>query len=107
MKHNIDDVGCTRALLDDLVPAVAVDPARAYATGISNGEIMSYRLAAELSDYIAAIVPVAGPMGTRTCNPKHPVAVMPFHGAADDSAPLKGGMARNPAAAGAPPTSTR
>jgi hypothetical protein len=58
---------------------------------MSNGAIMCYRLASELSDRIAAIAPVSGPMGTATCNPKRPVPVMHFHGTDDASAPFKGG----------------
>jgi polyhydroxybutyrate depolymerase len=52
---------------------------------------MAYRLASELSDRIAAIAPVAGPMGTETCNPKRPVPVIHFHGTDDQVAPFKGG----------------
>src|SRR5437879_1570747 len=64
MQHQVDDVGFTRALLDDLGKVANVDPKRVYATGMSNGAILAYRLASELSDRIAAIAPVGGPMGT-------------------------------------------
>jgi polyhydroxybutyrate depolymerase len=84
-------VGFTAAVLDDLARAAAVDAKRVYATGISNGAIMCYRLASELSDRIAAIAPVSGPMGTATCRPKRPVAVMHFHGTNDEFAPFQGG----------------
>src|SRR5262249_29715357 len=70
---------------------VAVDPRRVYATGMSNGAIMAYRVAAELSDRIAAIAPVSGPMGTEKCSPQRPVPVMHFHGTDDEFAPFKGG----------------
>ena len=71
--------------------AAKVDAKRVYATGMSNGGIMCYRLASEMSDRIAAIAPVAGPMGTATCNPRRPVPVIHFHGTADEFAPFKGG----------------
>jgi len=58
---------------------------------MSNGAIMVYRLASELSDRIAAIAPVAGPMGTEKCSPKRPVPVVHFHGTDDQFAPFKGG----------------
>ena len=64
MWNNVDDVGFTRALLDDLAKVANVDAKRVFATGISNGGIMCYRLASELSDRIAAIAPVSGTMGT-------------------------------------------
>ena len=94
MTNRVDDVACTRALLDDLAKVVNVDPKRVYATGMSNGAIMSYRLASELSDRIAAIAPVGGPMGTETCSPKRPVSVIHFHGKDDEFAPFKGGKGK-------------
>jgi polyhydroxybutyrate depolymerase len=91
MKNKVDDVGFTKALLDDLGKVLKVDTKRVFATGMSNGAIMAYRLASELSDRIAAIAPVAGPMGTEKCEPKRPVPVMHFHGTSDEFAPFKGG----------------
>jgi polyhydroxybutyrate depolymerase len=60
--NKIDDVMFTRKLLDDLAESANIDPRRVFATGMSNGGIMSYLLASELSDRIAAIAPVGGPM---------------------------------------------
>ena len=91
MQNKIDDVAFTKALLDDLAKVVKVDAKRVYATGMSNGAIMAYRLASELSDRIAAIAPVSGPMGTEKCDPKRPVPVIHFHGTDDQFAPFKGG----------------
>lgn len=90
-EQDVDDVAFVRALLDDLAKAARVDAKRVYATGISNGGMIAYRLASELSDRIAAIAPVAGPMGTETCKPKRPVPVIHFHGTDDEFAPFKGG----------------
>ncbi len=95
MKNNIDDVAYTKALLDDLASVANIDPKRIYATGMSNGAIMTYKLASELSDRIAAIAPVGGPMGTETCHPKRPVPVIHFHGTDDAFAPFKGGKGRS------------
>lgn len=92
--NNIDDVAFTRMVLDDLAKSANIDPKRVFATGMSNGGIMSYLLASELSDRIAAIAPVGGPMGTETCKPKRPVSVIHFHGIDDDFAPFKGGQGR-------------
>jgi polyhydroxybutyrate depolymerase len=91
LQQNVDDVAFIRTLLDDLEKVVAVDRKRVYATGMSNGAILAYRLASELSDRIAAIAPVAGPMGNRKCNPSRPVSVIHFHGTLDQFAPFKGG----------------
>ena len=61
-----DDVKYLAAVLDDLEAALSVDKKRVYATGISNGGMMCYRLAAEMSDRIAAIAPVSGTMAVTT-----------------------------------------
>ena len=78
-----DDVGYVRKLLDDLATVVHVDPNRVFATGMSNGAMMCYRLAAELSERIAAIAPVAGTMAIDQCHPHRPVSVLHFHGTKD------------------------
>jgi polyhydroxybutyrate depolymerase len=90
-EQKVDDVAFVKALLDDLGRVTHVDPKRVYATGMSNGAMISYLLASELSDRIAAIAPVAAPMGTETCRPKRPVPVIHFHGTDDQFAPFKGG----------------
>ena len=50
-----DDVAFIGALLDALAAEYAVDARRIYAAGISNGGMMSMRLACELSGRLAAI----------------------------------------------------
>ena len=90
-SHDVDDVGFVRALLDHLASEIKVDPKRVFATGISNGAILCYHLADQLSDRIAAIAPVSGTMGAETCHPKHPVSVIHFHGTADEFVPFAGG----------------
>lgn len=94
MNNQVDDVEFTRRILDDLAQVANVDPQRVFATGMSNGAIMCYRLAAELADRIAAIAPVGGPMGTATCQPKRPVSVIHFHGRDDENAPFQGGKGK-------------
>ena len=85
-----DDVEFIGRLLDDLATVVNLDPRRIYATGMSNGGMMCYRLAAELSDRIAAIAPVAGTMAIAKAKPNRPVPVMHFHGTADRIVPFAG-----------------
>jgi polyhydroxybutyrate depolymerase len=90
-RQQIDDVKFVGSLLDDLKQTVRIQERRIYATGMSNGAMMCYRLASELSDRIAAIAPVAGPMGTESCHPTRAVPVCHFHGTADQFAPFGGG----------------
>ncbi len=84
----VDDVGAIAALLDSLAPCF--DPARVYATGISNGAFMAHRLACELAERIAGIGPVAGGNLMLACQPSRPVPVLQFHGTADAIVPFEG-----------------
>lgn len=95
-SRDVDDVGFVRRVLDDLEGIANVDRRRVFATGMSNGAMMAYRLASEMSDRIAAIAPVGGPMGTKDCRPGRAVSVMHFHGDADEFAPFAGGKGRGP-----------
>ena len=94
LANKVDDVEFTRKILDDLATVANIDPKRVFATGMSNGGIMAYRLACELSDRIAAIAPVGGPMGTETCTPKRAVSVIHMHGTNDEFAPFRGGRGK-------------
>jgi len=87
----VDDVGFTRALLDDLAKVLKVDEHRVFACGMSMGGIMVYRLASELSDHIAAIASIAGPIGTESCDPKRAVPILHIHGTEDPAVPFGGG----------------
>jgi polyhydroxybutyrate depolymerase len=93
-KDNVDDVGFLRALLDDLAGVVPVDPRRIFATGMSNGALMSYRLGCEMADRIAAIGPVAGTQNLADCRPDQPLSVVHFHGTADPIDPYDGGIGK-------------
>jgi len=94
MRENIDDVGFVRTLLDDLAGVANVDSRRVFATGMSNGGMLAYRLASEMSERIAAIAAVGGPMGTDACRPTRPVSILHFHGTADEFAPFAGGRGK-------------
>ncbi len=94
MQKKIDDVGFARALLDDLAKVANVDANRVFATGLSNGGIMAHHVASELSDRIAAIAPVGGPLMMPAPNAKRAVSVMHFHGTGDEFAPFKGGFGK-------------
>ncbi|HZZ77323.1 MAG TPA: PHB depolymerase family esterase [Gemmataceae bacterium] len=92
-----DDVAFIRKLLDDLGTVVKVDEKRVYACGMSNGGMMCYRLAAELSDRIAAIAPVAGTIAIDESKPKRPVPVIHFHGTKDTFIPFEMAKGKTPA----------
>jgi polyhydroxybutyrate depolymerase len=91
-EQDVDDVGFVVAVLDQLEAELCIDTARVYATGISNGAILSQRLACELSDRIAAIGPIAGTLNVDECTPTRPVPLMEIHGTDDKHVPWEGGI---------------
>jgi polyhydroxybutyrate depolymerase len=95
-NSNIDDVGFIDSLLDTLVEQYSIDTTRIYATGMSNGGFMSYRLACELSDRIAAIAPVECSMTMTSCNPNRSVPIIHFHSYLDTNIPYDGGVGTGP-----------
>ncbi len=95
-----DDVAFVDSLLDTLEAQLCIDATRVFSTGMSNGALMSSRLACSLSNRIAAIAPVAGayyppaftqPFPNDTCPDTRPVPLISFHGTADTSVPFNGG----------------
>lgn len=92
-SSKVDDVGFTRDMITSLDAEYCVDPKRTFSTGFSNGGFLSYLLACELSDKIAAIAPVAGGLRVTAaqCNPKRPVPLLHVHGTGDLVVPYLGG----------------
>lgn len=89
----VDDVGFTEAMIDTLSLDYNIDPDRIYSTGMSNGGYMSFLLACQLSDRIAAVASVTGSMTPETfdnCSPSHPTPIMQIHGTADGTVPYDG-----------------
>ena len=87
LSSNIDDVGFTEALIDELATLYTIDLDRVYATGMSNGGFMSFLLACQLSEKIAAVASVTGSMTQDTfddCNAQLPTPVLQIHGTEDD-----------------------
>ena len=90
---SVDDVGFTEALLDSLSAAYSIDQNRIYAVGMSNGGFMSFKLACELSNKIAAVGSVTGSMTPSTlgnCNASHPMPIIQIHGTTDPTVPYNG-----------------
>jgi polyhydroxybutyrate depolymerase len=87
ISSTIDDVGFTEALIDELATLYTIDLNRVYATGMSNGGFMSFLLACQLSEKIAAVASVTGSMTQDTfddCNAQRPTPVLQIHGTEDD-----------------------
>jgi polyhydroxybutyrate depolymerase len=91
MQRRVNDVAFISALLDRLIQDYPVDPKRIYATGISNGGMMSHRLGMELSGRLAAIAPVVATLFGDEKLPAHPVSALMLNGMLDQSVPYQGG----------------
>lgn len=88
-----DDVDFTDHLLDSLSSNYNIDPSRVYATGFSNGGFMSFLLACQLSDRIAAIASVSGSMTPENydaCASERALPILQIHGTADGTIPYDG-----------------
>jgi polyhydroxybutyrate depolymerase len=92
LDENVDDVDFLLAVIDDISSRTRVDHRRIYVSGHSNGGIMAYRMAAEASDRIAAIAPVAGAMQVSDFAPARAVPVMHIHSVDDPRALYDGGL---------------
>jgi poly(3-hydroxybutyrate) depolymerase len=88
----IDDGLYVSDVLTAIQASYCVDPARIWATGISNGGSMTGYLACVLAGRIAAFAPVEGvffqiPGG---CHPVHPAPILDIHVRTDPVAPFAG-----------------
>ena len=80
-REGVDDVGFINAVVRDISASVGIDATRVYATGISNGGMMSYALACNTGTF-AAIGPDSATQ-LDGCAAPHPTSVMHIHGTAD------------------------
>lgn len=91
VKKQSDDVAVIRAIIQAMQQRTPVDPKRIFVDGMSNGGMMAYRLACELSGTIRAIASVAGTDNTQQCQPDKAVAILHIHAKNDDHVPFEGG----------------
>lgn len=91
-SENVDDVHFISALIDELVSKYKIDPKKVYVAGMSNGAMMAYTLACDLSGKIAAITSVSGTlMVSSPCQPSRAVPILHIHSAVDTKVPFDGG----------------
>lgn len=83
-----DDVAFVEAVISDVSATSTIDPTRIYATGMSNGALLSYRLACN-TDTFAAIASVAGTI-VGECDSPTATSVLEIHGLADQSVRMDG-----------------
>jgi polyhydroxybutyrate depolymerase len=89
---DIDDSGYIRRIIDQIKASHNVDDSRVYVIGHSNGGFMSYRMAYEHSDVVAAIASLAGANHMEQRDPPpYPVHVLQIHGTDDATITYRGG----------------
>ena len=87
----VDDVAFFDQLITELTARYDIDPERVWVVGHSNGGMMAYRLACELSSRVTAIGVAAGALMIDSCSPTRPVVALHLHGELDTVVPLAGG----------------
>jgi len=88
-RTNVDDAAFLSAVVRDVESAMPIDPSRVFATGISNGGMMAYRLACDTELFAAIGADSATLLGD--CRSPHPLSVLAIHGTADHNIPYDGG----------------
>ena len=91
-RTNVDDVRFIEKMIADIESKYPIDTRRIYVTGMSNGAMMAYRIAADIPGKIAAVIAVAGTMPVDNFDAAKDVAVMHIHGTDDEHVPLTGGV---------------
>lgn len=93
MESAVNDVGFISKLIQKLVRQYKISGKKVYVTGMSNGAMMTYRLACEIPNQIAAIAPVSGTLITSVpCQPARAVPVLHIHSEIDTKVPYAGGI---------------
>lgn len=93
-RDAVDDVGFLTAMVGDIQRKVPIDTKRIYATGVSNGGFMAYRLACDTTMF-AAIGPDAATL-LGDCPAPAPASVIHIHGTADESVRYDGAPGTGP-----------
>jgi polyhydroxybutyrate depolymerase len=90
----VDDSAYLSKVITQIQAKYSVDPKRIFLFGHSNGAFMSYRMACDHADQIAAIVSLAGAMysDVSKCTPKASVSILEVHGTADQTIDFNGGQ---------------
>lgn len=87
----IDDVGFVKQIIKNITGQMNIDRNRIFATGMSNGGMVSYVMACELPDVFKAVAAIAGTDNTVTCSHKTPISVLHIHAKDDDHVLFNGG----------------
>jgi polyhydroxybutyrate depolymerase len=99
MSRTVDDVGFARAMIAKIQSQACIDAKRVFAVGYSMGAGMTYKLACDAADIIAAGAPAAFQLMDDTewpCHPSRPITILSFNGQNDPIVPYAGGASNPP-----------
>jgi polyhydroxybutyrate depolymerase len=98
---SVDDVGYIMSLVTEAKKRFAIDPARVFVIGHSNGGYMTHRMACDHPEVFASAVSLAGSIDPAKCNPSEPISVLQVHGTEDKDVVFTGGSTKGAAYPGA------
>ena len=85
------DLAYFDAVIAEVDNTYCMDTSRRYATGLSNGAMMTWLLACHRTDMFAAVAPIAGVLPPKDCSSKAPMPILAIHGTADPIVKFNGG----------------
>ncbi len=94
----VDDTSFILGLVDRLAGDRAIDPARVYVAGVSNGGLMAWTLACQAADRIAGVAPIITGMVEQQaegCRPARLVPLLAIAGTEDWTQAYDGAMGPN------------
>jgi polyhydroxybutyrate depolymerase len=89
----VNDTGFVRLLIDKMVDGFPIDEDRVYVAGFSQGGLFVHFLACKMSDELAGVASVAGPItfgAAADCQMAPPLAVFTMQGTEDGAVPYDG-----------------
>ncbi|MFN2273630.1 MAG: alpha/beta hydrolase family esterase [Anaerolineales bacterium] len=93
VREGVDDVGFLLAVIQELESNYPIDSNRIYVTGVSNGGMMTLRMACEASDtFTAAAAVIAELPAELDCSPQAPLSILLMNGTEDPLVPWEGGL---------------
>jgi polyhydroxybutyrate depolymerase len=100
VENNVNDVGFTNSLIDELLADYSIDSTKIYLVGFSNGGMFVHKAASQLADRIAAAAVVSSAVGGMAEEEEEftfiermdkPLPILIIHGKEDRTVPFEGG----------------
>ena len=88
-----DDVGFTSVIIEKMALDMSIDARRVYVSGFSQGGLMAFRIACDLSRRVTAVATVGAVLldwQRDHCEPQRAVPIAMFHGTEDQEFPWEG-----------------